>query len=212
MDETKKQDIEETIGLLVHSYNNFLAGVIGFNELAELECKQPEVAEKLTLSMESAQNAVDFGKQLLSAVARLQVALVPTELSKILNDFASINQIAFSLPDNLNKIKIKTDREWFKRCLFILVDFCQNYAEQQTLNFVVSQKQQHAVICVNSPTIKFSTQQQARLFEPFYSSRTLLGGKDVGLAVAHGFFRQMKGKLSWNEEEGFVVSIPLYQD
>ncbi|MDH5434928.1 MAG: hypothetical protein OEY19_13375, partial [Gammaproteobacteria bacterium] len=54
---------EDTIGLLVHSYNNYLSGLIGFTELAILESRQDEVTEKLEVALESGVDAVTFGKQ-----------------------------------------------------------------------------------------------------------------------------------------------------
>lgn len=212
MSEKNKQDYEETIGLLVHSYNNFLAGMIGFNELAQLECQQTEVAEKLELSHESAMQAVDFGKQLLSAVGRLQVRLTPLSLQEILEDFCSVNQVELEWLDNCDDIQIKTDSDWFRRCLKLIVEFCRNFTGQNQISCRVSLKDDQVLVCLNNQTMSFSSKQQAMLFEPFYSSRTLLGSKDVGMAVVRGFAGQMKGSIEWNLEKGFAIALPLTYD
>ena len=59
--QSKQQQAEDTIGLLVHSYNNYLSGVLGFTELALMECNQEVVKERLSLAMDSGNDAVING-------------------------------------------------------------------------------------------------------------------------------------------------------
>ncbi len=47
------------------------------------------------------------------------------------------------------------------------------------------------------------------LFEPYYSSRNLMGSKDIGLAKAKGFLSQTKVSLDWENGKGFVLEIPF---
>jgi len=203
---------EELLGLVVHSYNNFLSGAIGFTELAKLEIENAEIAEKLDLSIQSGREAVDFGNQLLCAVGRLQVSLEPIELVSVVADWATKQK--FNIPaDKLESpAMVNSNSTWLTRCFDIVIEFCLAYSPESEIEFKMETANgDKAVIHIRPSLIQFETEQITRLFEPFYSSRRLLGTKDVGLAVAGGFSQQMQGQLSWSNENGFRFEMPLCQ-
>ncbi len=202
---------EEAIGLLVHSYNNYLAGMMGFTELSIMESKNDSVNEKLSLVIDSGDSAVMLGKQLLSSVSRLQVKMQPVDIVPIVQKLgqqygSEINDCEISPK---NEVNIKTDTEWFTYCIETAFKFCQIMASNATIKSNLNTNKEALVLTINSPSLAFNKEQTTQLFEPFYSSRHLTKTKDLGLSFVRGFILQMKGSMEWNNEFGFVISIPI---
>lgn len=210
MDEkANQQETQETIGLLVHSYNNYLSGLMGFTELALLECEQDVVKERLNLALDSGKEAVIFGKQLLSSIGRLQVKMVPVDLKTLLNELVAQSpdlKLINSKSVSQSELFIKTNKDWFLYCLNALVEFCQDYSKDKSITIKLSSSKDAVSIQVLSK-VQLNTEQQTKLFTPFYSSRTLLGKKDIGLAMINGFVAQMGGELIWTNQDGFLFSL-----
>ncbi len=200
---------DDLTGLMVHAYNNHLAAMAGFTELALLECEQPAVKEKLELSMNSALAAASLGKQLLSAISRLQVIFQTNQLETLLKKFSSATLIFQS--DSVKQLSICTDEEWFRYCLGLISDFCLKWdgSEQNKLTLHINAIPDKRVqLIINIAELSLTPEQQSCLFQPFYSGRLINQPKEVGLAVVDGFIRQMKGTLSWNTDQGFVIELP----
>ncbi|WP_196138320.1 HAMP domain-containing sensor histidine kinase [Aliikangiella sp. G2MR2-5] len=201
---------KDTIGLLVHSYNNYLAGMMGFTELSLMEVENEEVKDRLELSLASGKEAVVFGKQLLSMISRLQAQFKPVDLVPILKEIANGN--GFSFETELSKAEVASDVQWFWYCLESLCRFCRAFSPECQLCFRLTQEEKHFYLQLESAGVSFNEEQKTKLFEPFYSSRMLLGSKDVGLAFIKGFVEQMKGRLEWREEQGFEFYLPLFEE
>ena len=201
---------DDTIGLLVHSYNNFLSGILGFAELAQLECKQDEVNEKIDLALMSGREAVNFGNQLLSSVGRLQVAFESCPLVPLLENISHSKNITVVSDKQAKDISVRTDAAWFSWCIKTLLKFCEIYSPQTPLSFVVETNHlDNLKVALKTPNLKLNEEQQSRLFDPFYTSRYLLGTKDVGLASIAGFCKQMGGQITWHQEVGFILDLPI---
>ncbi|TQV84558.1 sensor histidine kinase [Aliikangiella coralliicola] len=217
---------QDSIGLMVHAYNNFLSGMMGFNELALLECEQSEVEERLQMALSSGKKAVIFGKELLSSISRLQVVISPVEILSTLKSVSSESKCPIDIQIDEKMLFVNAETEWFKHCLTSLVGFCRDYLashhssqdKSDTQNFdggdiemSVLRQDDELIITVNSTELSFDEEQQENLFVPFYSSRNLLGQKDVGLAMIKGFLIQIKGTFEWQEDKGFLLKMPVVE-
>lgn len=207
---------QDTIGLLVHSYNNFLAGMMGFTELSLMEAEQEDVRERLELVLASGNEAVVFGKQLLSLTSRLQVTLKPIHLLNIIQEVASGNNVEIINEGVEQNTKVNSDTQWLWHCLESLFQFCKQYSEMNLetgvnpeLAFRIGVDQETVSISLNGKGLNFSEEQAENIFEPFYSSRHILGSKDVGVAYIRGFIIQMNGDMRLDREKGFVIEVPL---
>jgi len=203
---------DDLMGLIVHSYNNYLAGIMGYSELALLECENAEVEERLKHSLESGIEAVHFGKTILASLGRLQIPMQDCSLVKIIQSVGEKQKGLISQSDiaMLENFRIKTDPNWFEDCLLDLVEFVTfvEKGNKLNLNCVVNEKNNLVTIEIKCSKL-FSEQDASQLFECFYSSRKITGKKDIGLAKARGFFTQMNAKLSHKNESGFVLEFPV---
>lgn len=206
---TQKDLTEDILGLIVHSYNNYLSGAMGFNELAKLDCEDRALSEKLDLSIASSKEAVDFGDQLLASIARLQVHLEEIEVRELLNQVVNKVILEKKISPDIDLHTIKTEPKWFIRSISSLVDFIRQYSpkSQIELRADINSQEDEVSVTIQVSDLKFTPAHKERLFEPFYTSRHLLGTKDVGIAVASGFIEQMNGALTWEDDKGFVVRL-----
>jgi len=227
-DDAKPITLDDFTGLLIHSYNNHLSSMMGYAELALLECQDEKVGERLNKSLESGISAVNFGKSILASIGRLQVSRSGVNfnawrilfIESLQTDFED-NELVIEnfVEDN---VEILTDFSWFTECCTDLILFLLAFDPRANLTFICeiedneiesSNKhpsfEQKIIITINSKQVELDDSQQEWLFTPFYSSRFLLGEKDIGLAKAKGFFEQTGASLSWENETGFTIEVPV---
>lgn len=202
-----EQRFQDTIGLIVHSYNNYLSGLMGFTELAQMECQQDVVNERLDMSLDSGKEAILFGKQLLSSIGRLQTHFKVIELVPLCQQIAQQYGCNFNQNEYVESFCIKTDSDWFSYCLKSIVEFCRDFFKNSDMTIRLAVCQNDIHIRLISPSMNLTTEQVTNLFLPFYSSRVLLGKKELGLAVVSGFVGQMKGSIKWLDEGGFLIQV-----
>ena len=210
---SNKLSNDDIDGLIVHAYNNFLSGMMGYSELALLDCENPTQIEYLNQSMESGYEAVHFGKTLLASIGRLQANMKDFKLEELLAGALNMDNVEINLSGfELHKTTlIRTNIDWFKECLVCLVDFLTKYskANQIEISFDLDKKKNKLNVALVVDGCSLSNEDAQNLFVPFYSSKNILGEKDIGLSKAKGFFGQMNAELSWVNGEGFLLDISL---
>jgi len=204
---------DDVVGLIVHAYNNFLSGMMGYSELTLLDCENPSQIEYLNQSMESGHEAVHFGKALLASIGRLQVDMKHYSLEELLKSTIESSDLEITI-DNFEpykNIRILTDMSWFQECFMDLLLFISTYRKTEKINISLELKEESKNLRVSIFTeeITLSDDDIKNLFIPFYSSKILLGEKDIGLSKAKGFFGQMNADLSWANGEGFLLEVSL---
>ena len=229
-EDIKPITLDDFTGLLIHSYNNHLSSMMGFAELALLECEDEKVGERLNKSLESGISAVHFGKSILASIGRLQVTRSAINFNQWLTSFIESMQSDFEenelVIENLvsDDIDIFTEYAWFSECCIDLVRFLLAFDANANLTFNSeveevevesddgknqSDFERRVIININSEQVELDENQQEWLFTPFYSSRLLLGEKDIGLAKVKGFFEQAGASIEWDNDVGFTLEIPI---
>lgn len=205
---------DDVVGLIVHAYNNFLSGMMGYSELTLLDCENPSQVKHINHSLESGHEAVHFGKTLLASIGRLQADMKLYPLKELLEPIFEKNdeKIFVSGLDSNKNTLIKTNITWFQECFTDLLQFISNYAENQkiSVSLELDKESQKLIVSFCVADISMSDNDIQNLFTPFYSSKNMLGEKDIGLSKAKGFFRQMNADLSWVNGEGFLLEIRLF--
>ncbi|MGB0496598.1 MAG: hypothetical protein ACPGJI_09590, partial [Kangiellaceae bacterium] len=158
----------------------------------------------------------------------LQVTRADVNFNQWLSSFIELLQTDFEnnelVIDNLvtDDIELLTDFSWFTECCVDLIRFLLAFDASADLSFnsyiesigVDSERpspstEERVIININSEQVELNTDQQKWLFTPFYSSRLLLGEKDIGLAKVKGFFDQTDAYIDWDNESGFTIEIPI---
>ena len=227
-DDNNPINLDDFTGLLIHSYNNYLSSMMGYAELALLECNDDNAGERLNKSLESGISAVHFGKSILASIGRLQIDSSPVKFKSWLSSFIQTMQSDFDenelFIENFvrDDVRIMVDEFWFTECCADLIRFLLAFDENSDLTFTAElhrydtqsskndgQLTEKVVICIYSENIELDDKQSEWLFTPFYSSRLLLGDKDIGLAKVKGFLEQSGASIEWDNDSGFNIEFPV---
>ena len=195
---------DDIIGLIVHGYNNYLSGLMGFAELAKLDSSEEEVKQKIDLALVSGTNAVDFGNQLLAAASRLQIKLGVIDIVPILQKIAADKNVRLnSIPSGL----ISSEAGWLETSLSELVAFCQSLKsdKQEPVIFNLSKENDRIILHIDADQL--DQENSINLFVPFYTTRVMKLTTGVGLASVSGFFKQSKARFDWMSEGGFTIDF-----
>jgi hypothetical protein len=204
----------QVIGLIVHAYNNHIAAMAGFNELALLQDDQANAKEYLELAINSSKEAVYLGQSLLASASRLQIEMQDIDLAKVKSWFPkSDSTIRFELPKN-KVLLTHSNLIWLTDCLKEMIEFLTLLASKakhqaEITIAVASQVRVNKIILgVFSNVAELEVSHQSQLFMPYYSSKQMFGTKGVGLAKVNGFLKQTKANINWLEGKGFELSFP----
>jgi len=203
-------ELQDLLGLIVHSYNNHLTGIMGHTELAQLE--QCGAGHQLAFEqvLGSGNDAIQLGQDLLAMIGRSLLSIQTVSISQLLQLFSEQLQNEEILVNfrQLDDFTIDTDRNYFIQVLTSLVSFIQFLSKEksdQNIPSITIQTNKDPSLEILASDINLTLDQQSSLFNPFYSSRMLTQSKDVGLAKAKGFFCQTGASIQWINQRGFVI-------
>lgn len=213
--ETDNDSEQELIGLLVHAYNNHLAAITGFNELALLHNSQPKTEELLELSLKSSKEATYLGQTLLASISRLQLELEPIPVIKIANELNALYPLLKCELLSNDDCEITSHNEWLVDCFSEMIEFVNRLAivKDKCSEPKISIKSDHnsnqIEVRISSSISKLEKRHQSKLFNSYYSSKKMFGTAGVGLAKVKGFLNQTSASVKWCDGEGFVVILPI---
>ncbi len=139
------------------------------------------------------------------------------ETVKFMQGFANEKNIKFDLDlDEISEIEADPDR--ISQVLRNLINNAIKFSKEKS-EIKVSAKLKNGYIqfSVKDTGCGLSTQNQIRIFEPFYqvegSSRRRHGGTGLGLAICRGIVESQKGKIWVESKQGkgskFIFTLPL---
>lgn len=234
----KLKTIGQLAGGFAHDFNNILASILGFAELAQ---DKQSLADRSRLMrylgeiQRAGQRGADLVKQLLvysrntpSEPVELNVGETVKQASELLRgSLPATVQIDTKLPTQ--PIYLHTDPEQLQQ---MLVNLCINAAEAMNnrghINIVLEQPTDIDLTCtsclgrVNDAeyvAIKIEDDgigikgNAAQLFTPFHTSKEIGQGTGLGLSVVHGMVHEHGGHIhAANRAEGgarFVLYLPV---
>jgi two-component system NtrC family sensor kinase len=218
---------ESLVGGIAHELNNKLAPVLGFSELLEARLEglggQDVLESYCNAISQSAQEAVRIIRQLLQLSRPATMELRPAALGAILEEAASImrfrlraaeTEVRLTIPEE--GIRILADASQIKQVLINLmingVD-AMEHASRRRLDVRVEIQGEWAVISVSDTGHGIPADKLNRIFDPFYTTKSVERGTGLGLSVCLGIVRQHHGEISVKSAPGegtvFRVLLPL---
>lgn len=227
--------IGQLAGGVAHDFNNLLTVILGFGELV-LDNPTPDAAARrdVTALVHAAQRAAALTRQLL-AFSRLQMleprildlnAVITSMEGMLRRVIGEQLQLVTELSPSLGRVS--ADQAQIEQVVMNLaVNARDAIAASGTVRietanidldaaFVAAHPGAsvgpHVMIAVHDTGVGMDQAVQARLFEPFYTTKELGKGTGLGLATVYGVVKQSQGYIRVDSEVGrgstFIIYLP----
>lgn len=223
-----RQERLAAIGVLVsgvaHELNNPLQGILGFAELLQMQEGMPEQAKAdLQLIQKEASRASAIIRN-LSRFGRQQASPTPVRLRDVLASVLELRQ------RKLEELNITVDVEDASRGLVMAI-FTE--LQQVVLNFAINAEQAIVSSENGERRVVFRTgdrdgwawievedsghgvpaENEAKLFQPFYTTKPVGEGTGLGLSVSYDIIRSHSGRIGYRRAASggaiFFFELPI---
>jgi PAS domain S-box-containing protein len=229
----------EAIGLLAggiaHDFNNMLTVIIGYSDLIlEDDAPTAGIAAKVGQVKKAAENAADLTRQILAFGRRqlfqprvLDINTIVESNSKMLRrSIGEDIELVTKLEAGLGSVK--TDAGQIEQILMNLVVNAKHAMPLggritiETQNVTLDEPGEagtppgnrgpHVMLAVSDTGCGMDAATQARMFEPFYTTKELGKGTGLGLSIIYGIVKQSAGYIRVISEPGkgarFEILMP----
>ena len=208
-----RQERLAAVGQLVsgvaHEINNPLQAILGFAELLQMEPDVPEaVKSDLRLIQKESARACAIIRNLALFARQQPGEAAPVSLSDVIRSVAELRQRRLESEDIELIIEDRSDQ-------YVMAVVTE--LQQVVLNFVVNAEQsilasgrlpgritirtydldQHAVLEVEDTGPGIAPAHEARLFQPFFTTKPVGQGTGLGLSVSYGIIDSLAGQIGY---------------
>ena len=211
---------------IAHELNNPLTSVTGFAELALDEIPvDSEMHKDLQIVVREALRARSVVRRLLDFARQSESIRARTSLNEIVEDVVALSKhlihtsgVRLNLDLEVNLPWVLVDANQMKQVLLNLVhnalQAMPGGGEMKILTETVSRNNRDwVVVTVMDSGVGISAKDQARIFEPFYTTKGNQGGTGLGLSVTYGIVTDHGGQIDVESQPGkgskFTVWLPL---
>ncbi len=235
MRETQKMEALGTLaGGIAHDFNNILAAILGFTELAQLECPTGSNAKQYVSQISQAgrrakdlvQQILTFSRQSRSEKGPLDISRAIEEALKLIKATLSANiEIREDIPSNL--APVFADETQIHQ---VVMNLCTNarHAMNNTggtldvsLKAVAIQEQdaQNYPGMAPGDYLKLSIADTGpgiapnlinRIFEPYFTTKPTGEGTGLGLSTVHGIVQDHSGSIKVYSEPGVGTTFHIF--
>jgi PAS domain S-box-containing protein len=230
----KMEAIGTLAGGIAHDFNNILGVILGFSELTLYEVAQGSVAwHNLQQVLTASRRAKDLVRQILTFSRKDEQARQPLQLHLVIHE--ALKMLRASLPTTIDIRQelaedsgaILADPTQMQQ---VLMNLCSNaeYAmrdaggilEVRLDNMEVDEAlaARHPEL-LPGPYVRLTVRDTgvgmeeavlARLFEPFYTTKSAGDGTGMGLAVVHGIVTSHGGAIAVDSTPGQGATFTIY--
>ncbi len=224
IDSQKLNTIGSLAAGIAHDFNNILAAIKGYASLGLKRIENHELIEKyLSNILKASESGSDLTSQILAFSKRAaskekvlnfnsKVKEAVSILHKVLNPKI---EIIFQLEDNLPKVFLDPGH-----AIQIVLNLCLNASDAMpnggkltlTTKTVTSGKE-NVRFSVTDTGMGIKVNQQEKIFDPFFTSKTGSKGTGLGLSVVKNIIENYSGRIEFTtkEKEGttFNVYLPI---
>ncbi|MGH7515695.1 MAG: response regulator [Gemmatimonadales bacterium] len=222
-------------GGVAHEVNNMMTGVIGFSEflMRSLDPTDPRRAE-VTEIIKAGTRAADVTRQLLAFTRqqflrpeKLPVNVVVRDLEKMLRRvLGEDHQVDLALDAGAGEIR--ADRGQLEQVLVNLMlnardampdrgrvtiatgAVALDEAYVQRHDGVALPRGEYVQLSVSDTGVGMARDVQARIFEPFYTTKPVGQGTGLGLSTVYGIVKQSEGFVWVYSEPGLGTTFKIY--
>lgn len=210
---------------IAHELNNPLTSVTGFSELAmENLAKDSDAYADLELVLKEARRARDVVRRLLDFARQSESVRARASLNEVIEDVVALSRHLLHTNGVDLKVTLQPDLPWIsmdsnqmKQVLLNLVhnalQAMPDGGEMEIKSETASRNRNAGVmVSVCDTGIGIPPAEQARIFEPFYTTKGNQGGTGLGLSVTYGIVTDHGGQIDVESQPGigskFMVWLP----
>jgi signal transduction histidine kinase len=224
----KMAALGQLAGGVAHEINNPLQIMLGRIQMIQLmiddkkaEAGAPKLQEELSLVTEEVLRVRDIVRNLLdfSRQGKRDSALSPMGLDETIQDVLALlrhqlisNQVEVRLSLGGAGMRVLGNRNQLKQVFINLMMNAIHAMEKEPriLEIATAERGDMVVATVRDSGIGIPREDQAHLFEPFFSTKPM--GTGLGLSISYGLIKEHKGGIEVESQEGrgacFTIRIP----
>lgn len=230
----KMEAIGQLTGGVAHDFNNMLAVIISALQLAQrrLARGETDISRFTDAAMDGARRAATLTSRLLAFARRQPLQPQVIEPNRVISGMADL--LRRTLGENIHLEVVLgggvwrtfTDQSELENAI---LNICVNARDAmpeggkltiETSNAFLDEAYaaansevtpgQHVMIAITDTGQGMPPEVQARVFEPFYTTKEVGKGTGLGLAHVHGFLKQSGGHVAIYSEVGVGTTVKLY--
>lgn len=231
----------EALGILAggvaHDLNNILSGIVSYPELLLMDLdKDSPLRRPLDTIKKAGENAATIVQDLLTLACKGVPTKELLNLNRLVEHCLDSSDIV-SLMHHHPNVKIATRLESdllnvygsstqiFKSVTNLIINAVEampeggrigistgnRYADRMVSGFDAVEEGEYVVLSIVDSGIGMAEEDQARIFEPFYTKKVMgRGGSGLGMAVVWGTVKDHKGFIDFKSEEGRGTQFELF--
>jgi|GEM_PF-2381163 len=227
------ESIDKLTGGVAHDFNNLLAVIMSSLELLCDDEEDPEKILMLKASINAAQRGATLTRSMLAFGRNAPLDPSTIDLNRLVNEMR--NWAGRTLPANI-EVKtalpeglwpIEADQTSSEAALLNLIVNARDAMPEggkltiETENIEIGPSNQRAcdddlqsgryvMLAVSDSGLGIAKELQAKIFEPFYSTKSLASGSGLGLSMVQGFMRQTGGAVRVISEPNSGTTFKLF--
>jgi signal transduction histidine kinase len=229
----KMEAIGQLAGGVAHDFNNMLTAILGYSQLlAEQIGPDEQVGKDLREIVAAAQRAAALTRQLLAFGRKQTIEPIPISLNAIVEELEPMLRrlitanVCIRTTLDPRTFAVLADSTQLEQVLMNLVVNARDAMPEggtltiDTHNATLDDEQarvhpasppgEYAVLSVADTGVGMTREVQARIFEPFYTTKERGRGTGLGLAAVYGIVQQLGGRVAVESEPGRGAIFRIY--
>jgi len=214
---------------VAHEINNPLAvinenaGLIKDLFILKKEYKEdPQLLELIDTILESVERSGEITRELLGFARHFEPKIQPLQLHKVIKEVVSFYKkealyrnirINIDVPEDIPVIH--SDHGSLQQIFLSLVNNAFQAMKGGCQLDVIAAKQdeKYVTVSIRDNGCGIPEDEQKKIFEPFYSTKSTKGGTGLGLSITYGLVQKLNGDISVHSKIGegttFTVRLPI---
>jgi PAS domain S-box-containing protein len=227
----KLESLGRLAGGVAHDFNNLLNVVIGYASLLQSDPDEGKSHERAAEILKASSRATSLVRQMLAFSRRQVLQLETTDLNEIITDLGTMlrrligENIELQIQTASNLPCVMADASQIEQVIMNLVVNARDamprggqltiatttteFNEEQARTLRLASGP-YVVVKVNDTGHGMDSDTQARIFEPYFTTKEAGKGTGLGLATVHGIVAQSGGAMRVQSEVGVGTTFSVY--